>query len=183
VPRRMIRLNGKKVSAEYGYVPAQGGAAEASEPLLYWLRERHGQRGAKFGCGVSQCGACTVLIDGEPVRSCTRQVHTVAEGAEVRTLDGLAKGRPHPLQRAFVDHQAAQCAFCVNGMVMGSLGWLENRIATGRRGAPSDAEVRAFLSGETPATPDGEPHNYLCRCGAHNRIVAAIRQAAGEMGK
>ena len=124
-----------------------------------------------------------MLVDGEPVRSCVRQLHTVAEGADVRTLDGLASGRPHPLQRAFVDHQAAQCAFCINGMVMGSLGWLESRIARGNRAVPSDAEVRDFLSGVTAATPAAEPENYLCRCGAHNRIVAAIRQAAGERVK
>jgi len=99
----------------------------------------------------------------------------------VRTLDGLASKRSHPLQAAFVDHQAAQCAFCVNGMVMGSLGWLEGRIARGERRVPSEGEVRDFLSGAAPATPDVEPENYLCRCGAHNRIVAAIRQAAGEM--
>jgi aerobic-type carbon monoxide dehydrogenase small subunit (CoxS/CutS family) len=183
VPQRTIRLNGKKVTAEYGHVPAQGTTPEASEQLLYWLREQHGQRGAKFGCGVSQCGACTVLVDGEPVRSCVRQLHTVPERADVRTLDGLASGTRHPLQRAFEEHQAAQCAFCINGMVMGSLGWLESRIAGGNRGVPSDAEVRDFLSGVTPATPGGEPENYLCRCGAHNRIVAAIRQAAGEMVK
>src|SRR3954452_8185338 len=109
VPTRSIRLNGKKVTAEYGDSPAQGTTPKASEPLLYWLRERHGQRGPKFGCGVSQCGSCTVLIDGEPVRSCVRQMHTVSEGADVRTLDGLASGRPHPLQKAFVKHQAAQC--------------------------------------------------------------------------
>ena len=183
MPRRTIRLNGKKVTAEYDNVPAQGTTPEASEPLLYWLRERHGQRGAKFGCGVAQCGACTVLIDGAPVRSCTRQLHTVADGADVRTLDGLASGRAHPLQRAFVDQQAAQCAFCINGIVMGSLGWLEGRMARGDRAVPSDAEVRDLLSGVTAATPDVEPENYLCRCGAHNRIVAAIRQAAGEMVK
>ena len=88
MPQRSIRLNGKKVSAEYG----RAGAPEASEQLLYWLREKLGQRGPKFGCGVSQCGACTVLVDGEPVRSCVRQLHTVADGADVRTLDGLASG-------------------------------------------------------------------------------------------
>jgi aerobic-type carbon monoxide dehydrogenase small subunit (CoxS/CutS family) len=87
------------------------------------------------------------------------------------------------LQRAFVDHQAAQCAFCINGMVMGSLSWLQSRIAGGNRSVPSDSEVRDFLSGVTAATPSAEPENYLCRCGAHNRIVAAIREAAGEMVK
>jgi len=179
VPTRSIRLNGKKVTAEYGDSPAQGSTPEASEQLLYWLREKHGQRGPKFGCGVSQCGACTVLIDGDPVRSCVRQLHTVPEGADVRTLDGLAS----PLQDAFVEHQAAQCAFCINGMVMGSLAWLESRRARGDRAVPTDVEVRDFLSGVTPATPDVEPENYLCRCGAHNRIVTAIREAAGEMVK
>ena len=99
----------------------------------------------------------------------------------MRTLDGLASGRPHPLQRAFVDHQAAQCAFCISGMVMGSLGWLQGRIAAGNRSVPSDAEVRSFLAGEAAAAPDDEPRNYICRCGAHNRMVAAIRQAAEEM--
>ena len=183
MPKRTIRLNGRRVTAEYGHVPAQGAGPEASEELLYWLRERHGQRGPKFGCGVSQCGACTVLLDGTPERSCTRELHTVADGADVRTLDGLGSGKPHPLQAAFVDDQAAQCAFCINGMVMGSLGWLEHRIARGNRSVPSDAEVRDFLSGEIAATPDAELDNYLCRCGTHNRIVAAIRQAAGEMVK
>jgi aerobic-type carbon monoxide dehydrogenase small subunit (CoxS/CutS family) len=183
VPLRTIRLNGKKVTAAYGSVPADGATPEASEQLLYWLREQHDQRGPKFGCGVAQCGACTVLIDGAPVRSCTRQMHTVPELADVRTLDGLASGKPHSLQDAFVERQAGQCAFCINGMVMGSLGWLESRIAAGDRSVPSDAEVRDFLAGVTAATRGAEPENYLCRCGAHNRIVAAVRQAAEEMVK
>jgi aerobic-type carbon monoxide dehydrogenase small subunit (CoxS/CutS family) len=176
VPNRSIRLNGRMVAADYDSVTT--GDTEASEQLLYWLREQHGQRGPKFGCGVSQCGACTVLVDGVPTRSCTRQLHTVPEEAEVRTLDGLGSGgRPHPLQKAFVELQAAQCAFCINGMVMGSLGWLEHRFAAGNRAVPSEQEVRDFLSG---ASPDGT-QNYICRCGAHNRIVAAIRAAAEEM--
>jgi aerobic-type carbon monoxide dehydrogenase small subunit (CoxS/CutS family) len=175
VPNRSIRLNGRLVTAEYQSVAT--GTTEASEQLLYWLREQHGQRGPKFGCGVSQCGACTVLLDGVPTRSCVRQLHTVPEEAEVRTLDGLGSGgRAHPLQKAFVELQAAQCAFCINGMVMGSLGWLERRFAAGNRTVPSEEEVRDFLSG---ASADGD--NYICRCGAHNRIVAAIRAAAAEM--
>jgi aerobic-type carbon monoxide dehydrogenase small subunit (CoxS/CutS family) len=176
VPNRSIRLNGRLVAADYQSVGA--GDTEASEQLLYWLREQHGQRGPKFGCGVSQCGACTVLVDGVPTRSCVRQLHTVPEEAEVRTLDGLGSGgQPHALQKAFVELQAAQCAFCINGMVMGSLGWLEGRFAAGNRAVPSEEEVRDFLSGASPQATQ----NYICRCGAHNRIVAAIRAAAEEM--
>jgi aerobic-type carbon monoxide dehydrogenase small subunit (CoxS/CutS family) len=175
VADRSIRLNGKQVSAPYQ--SAGAGDTQTSEPLLYWLRERHGQYGPRFGCGVSQCGACTVLLDGVPTRSCTRQTHTVPELADVRTLDGLGAGRPHPLQRAFVELQAGQCAFCVNGMVMGTLGWLEKRIAAGNRAVPSENEIKDFLSGASPESD----LNYICRCGTHTRIVAAIRLAAKEM--
>jgi aerobic-type carbon monoxide dehydrogenase small subunit (CoxS/CutS family) len=169
---RRIRLNGKTISAPYQ--SAGTGETVVSEPLLYWLRERHGQHGPRFGCGVSQCGACTVLLDGSPARSCTRQMHTVPDMAEVLTLDGLKR---HPLQRAFVETQAGQCAYCVNGMVMGALGWLRQRIAAGNRTVPSDTEIKDFLSGALPESDD----NYICRCGAHARIVAAISLAAKEM--
>src|SRR5919109_753139 len=152
VPLRTIRLNGKKVTAAYGSVPADGATPEASEQLLYWLREQHDQRGPKFGCGVAQCGACTVLIDGAPVRSCTRQMHTVPELADVRTLDGLASGKPHSLQDAFVERQAGQCAFCINGMVMGSLGWLESRIAAGA--ADATGLVRVIAEGAEPSAAE-----------------------------
>lgn len=101
-------------------------------------------------------------------------MHTVPEMAEVQTLDGL---EGHPLQRAFVALQAGQCAFCVGGIVMGALGWLRQRIAAGNRAAPSETEIRDFLSG---ASPEGGG-NYVCRCGAHPRIVAAISKAAKEM--
>jgi aerobic-type carbon monoxide dehydrogenase small subunit (CoxS/CutS family) len=176
VALRKIRLNGRKVSAEYQTIGT--GDTETSEPLLYWLRERFEQKGPRFGCGVSQCGACTVLLDDVITRSCTRQMHTVEDQTEVRTLDGLAdKHRPHPLQEAFEELQAAQCGFCVNGMIMGSLGWLEGRIAGGNRKVPSEQEIRDFLSGAAPDTPQ----NYICRCGTHPRIVAAIRSAAREM--
>ena len=176
MPSRTVRLNGKPAEADYQ--SAGSGDSEASEQLLYWLREQHGQRGPRFGCGVSQCGACTVLVDGAPTRSCTTQMHTVADQAEVRTLDGLsAHGSPHPLQRAFVALQAGQCAFCVNGMVMGCLGWLEGRIDAGDRSVPTEQEVEDFLSGASP----GNTRNYLCRCGTHTRIVAAVRTAAKEM--
>ncbi len=173
---RKIRLNGKQVSAAYQSIGT--GDAETSESLLYWLRERFEQKGPLFGCGVSQCGACTVLLDGVITRSCTFPMHSVEDQAEVRTLDGLAdKDRPHPLQKAFEELQAGQCGFCLNGLIMGSLGWLEGRIANGNQKVPSVQEIKDFLSGAAPDTPQ----NYICRCGAHLRIVAAIRSAAGEM--
>ncbi|SNT60871.1 isoquinoline 1-oxidoreductase, alpha subunit/nicotinate dehydrogenase subunit A [Streptosporangium subroseum] len=172
---RKILLNGKRVAAEYQAIGS--GDSETSEALLYWLRERFGQQGPRFGCGVSQCGACTVLLDDVPIRSCTRQLHTVDDNAEIRTLDGLSGKRPHPLQREFVELQAGQCAFCANGMIMGSLGWIEGRITAGNHEVPSEAEIEDFLSG---ATPNGQG-NYICRCGTHTRIVAAIRSAAKEM--
>jgi aerobic-type carbon monoxide dehydrogenase small subunit (CoxS/CutS family) len=176
MPSRTVQLNGKTVQAEYESVGAD--ATQSSEQLLYWLRSRQGQHGPRFGCGVAQCGACTVLVDGAVTRSCTRQMHTVADQADIRTLDGLADGsEPHPLQRAFVSLQAAQCGFCVNGMVMGSLAWLESRIAAGNHAVPTEQEVKDFLSG---ASPDNT-RNYICRCGTHTRIVAAIRTAAKEM--
>jgi aerobic-type carbon monoxide dehydrogenase small subunit (CoxS/CutS family) len=177
VPSRTIRLNGKQVTADYQTIGL--GTSESSEAMLYWLREQFGQHGPRFGCGVSQCGACTVLLDGVPTRSCVLQLHTVQDRAEVRTLDGVARGEnhPHPLQRAFVELQAGQCGFCFNGMIMGALGWIEGRIAKGDRTVPSEEDVKAFLSG---TAPDGQ-QNYICRCGTHTRIVAAIRSAAKEM--
>jgi aerobic-type carbon monoxide dehydrogenase small subunit (CoxS/CutS family) len=160
------------------YESAGSDSSPSSEQLLYWLRNRQGQHGPRFGCGIAQCGACTVLLDGAATRSCVRQMHTVPDQADIRTLDGLADGaEPHPLQRAFVSLQAAQCGFCVNGMVMGSLGWLESRIAAGNQAVPTEQEIKDFLSG---AAPDNT-RNYLCRCGTHTRIVAAIRTAAKEM--
>jgi len=176
MPERTIRLNGKQTKAEYQ--SAGTGDAQESERLLFWLRERFDQYGPKFGCGVSQCGACTVLVDGVPTRSCTTDVHEVPDNAEIRTLDGLAgNGQRHPLQEAFVKFQAGQCMFCINGMVMGALGWLEGRIAAGNRAVPSTDEIRDFLSGAS----DDNDENYLCRCGTHSRITAAIRAAAEEM--
>lgn len=168
---RTLALNGqnRKVTVDDG-----------AEDLLYVLREQLAQRGPKFGCGVAQCGACTVLIDGEITRSCVTQLQTVRDGARVETLDGLdANGSLHPLQQAFLDQQAGQCAYCVNGMIMGALGWLRQRKAAGTTAVPSDGEIRAFLSGAAP----GSTSNYICRCGAHNRMVAAISAAAPEVLK
>ncbi len=162
--------------------------ADDTEPLLFVLREKLGQNGPKFACGISQCGACTVIVNGVETRSCVAQCRTIAQGAQVATLDGLAKnlGKPneklHPLQTAFIAEQAAQCGFCMNGMVMGAKAWLDARIAGGNRTVPSEDEVKAFLSGKGPNPPGAlAPFVYICRCGAHNRVVRAIRRAAQEM--
>lgn len=166
---RTLTLNGKhrKVRVD-----------DDAEDLLYVLRDQLDQHGPRFGCGVEQCGACTVLVDGEITRSCQAPLNTVREGASVETLDGLdAHGSLHPLQRAFIDEQAAQCAYCINGVIMGALGWLRQRKASGNTTAPSDDEIKAFLSGDAP----GFTRNYICRCGAHNRMVRAISSAAAEV--
>jgi nicotinate dehydrogenase subunit A len=152
--------------------------ADDAEQLLYVLRNQLDQRGPKFGCGVAQCGACTVLIDGEIRRSCVTPVRSVPDSAAVSTLDGL--GTPddlHPLQKAFIELQAGQCAYCCNGLIMGAHGWLQQRKASGNTAIPTDEEIAAFLSGEA----EGSTFTYLCRCGAHARIIRAISQAAAEV--
>jgi len=166
---RTLNLNGRTrtVSVE-----------DDGEQLLYVLRDRMNQVGPKFGCGVSQCGACTVLVDGEIRRSCVTPLRTVPDGATVTTLEGLGtQKQPHPMQAAFIDEQAGQCSYCVNGILMGAYGWLQQRKAAGNTAVPSEQEIAAFLSGEAP----GFTRNYLCRCGAHTRMLRAIRTAAEEV--
>jgi nicotinate dehydrogenase subunit A len=139
--------------------------AEPDTPLLYVLRNDLALNGAKFGCGLSQCGACTVLIDGQPVRSCVTAAGSVGQ-SEIVTIEGLGSAaRPHPLQQAFIDEQAAQCGYCINGMIMTAKALLD------ANPHPTDAEVR-----------DGLALN-LCRCGTHNRIVRAVLRAAEAMGR
>jgi nicotinate dehydrogenase subunit A len=139
---------------------------EPDTPLLYVLRDDLGLHGPKFGCGLAQCGSCTVLIDGKAVRSCTHPVGKVAQG-KVVTLEGLGTPqKPHPVQQAFIEEQAAQCGYCINGMVMQTTAFL-----TARRSNPSELEIRQALQ------------NNLCRCGTHQRIVAAVKRAAALMGK
>ena len=155
--------------------------ADGAEPLLYVLRNQVGTKGVKFGCGVAQCGACTVIIDGVTKRSCVTPLNTVADGAQVTTLEGLGQpnnpNRLHGIQKAFVDNQAGQCAYCAAGIIMGSYNWLQGRRNAGNTAIPSDDEVKNFLSGigQTP------PFVYLCRCGTHMRIIRAIQQAAQEI--
>jgi len=139
---------------------------EPDTPLLYVLRDDLGLHGPKFGCGLAQCGSCTVLIDGKAVRSCTFAVSKVGPG-KVVTLEGLGTPqKPHPVQQAFIEEQAAQCGYCINGMVMQTTAFLSTR-----RASPSEREIRQALQ------------NNLCRCGTHQRIIAAVKRAAALMGK
>ena len=138
-------------------------AVDPDTALLYVLRDALGLRGPKFGCGLGQCGACAVLLGGEAVRSCVIPV-SAAAGAAVVTLEGLGTAEaPHPLQRAFIAEQAAQCGYCINGMIMTAAALLA------RTSRPSDAELREALA------------STLCRCGTHLRILRAIARAADEM--
>ena len=147
-----FQLNGKPAVAE-SWDPAQ--------PLLYVLRNQLGQHGAKFGCGLSQCGACTVLVDGKAVRSCVTPVRQVA-GKIVATLDGLGSPeKPDTVQAAFIAEQAAQCGYCTSGMIMATKAFLA------QNPKPTVEQVKQGLAGN------------LCRCGTHTRIVRAVMRAAG----
>jgi nicotinate dehydrogenase subunit A len=137
--------------------------ADPRTPLLYVLRGDLKLNAAKFGCGLGQCGACTVLVDGEPVFSCVTPI-VLLDGKEVTTLEGLGTlDKPAPIQRAFIEEQAAQCGYCIAGMMMRAQALLQ------KNPRASDAEIRAWL----------EPN--LCRCGTHMRILRAVRRAAGLM--
>jgi nicotinate dehydrogenase subunit A len=139
--------------------------AEADTPLLYVLRNDLALNGPKFGCGLAQCGACTVLLDGRAVRSCVTEIGSIGE-AEITTIEGLGTiDKPHPLQHAFIDAQGAQCGYCINGMIMTAKELLD------RNPHPTPAEVREGLA------------QNLCRCGTHTRIVLAVLRAAENMGK
>jgi nicotinate dehydrogenase subunit A len=130
-------------------------------PLLYALRDNLGLHGPRFGCGLNQCGACTVHIDGKAVRSCSVPLSSVKASQKVVTLEGLAKGKKlHKVQQAFIDEQAAQCGYCINGMIMESAAFLA------KTKNPSEADIRRALA------------NNLCRCGTHARIVKAVMRAA-----
>ena len=136
---------------------------ERDTALLYVLRNHLGLKGTRFGCGLGLCGACFVLVDGRPVYSCDTPMWAV-DGREVTTVEGLATpDRPHPVARAIIEGQAAQCGYCISGIVIAAAGLLADN------DDPTEAEVRAALDGN------------LCRCGAHNRIVRAVLSAAAEL--
>jgi nicotinate dehydrogenase subunit A len=139
--------------------------AEPDTPLLYVLRNDLALNGAKFGCGLAQCGACTVLVNGKPVRSCVTAIGTLGD-AEITTIEGLGGvDKPHPLQRAFIEEQAVQCGYCTSGMIMTAKELID------RNNRVTEADVRTALAGN------------LCRCGTHNRIIAAVMRAARAMGR
>jgi nicotinate dehydrogenase subunit A len=153
---KALNVNGKQVTLTID---------DPEMPLLYALRDNLALKGPRFGCGLSQCGACTVLVNGQAVRSCVTPIDSV-KGAEITTLEGLGTlEKPHALQRAFIAEQAAQCGYCINGMIMSAKALLD------RNPKPSERDVREALA------------TNLCRCGTHNRIVRAILRAADEMGR
>jgi nicotinate dehydrogenase subunit A len=138
---------------------------DPATPLLYILSDDLALNGPKFGCGLGQCGACTVIVRGRAVRSCVTPVGTVA-GAEVTTLEGLGTvERPHPIQQAFIDEQAAQCGFCLSGVILTAKAFLDANPAAG------DAEIRQAMS------------TVLCRCFAHTRMLRAIKRYAQLPGR
>jgi aerobic-type carbon monoxide dehydrogenase small subunit (CoxS/CutS family) len=147
-----LRVNGRDQAVD----------VEPATPLLYVLRNDVGVRGPRFGCGLGQCGACTVLIKGEAVRSCIRPISTVA-GAEITTLEGLAAdGVLHPLQQAWIDEQVPQCGFCQNGQILTAKAMLD------RNPNPTDAQIRQGMAGT------------LCRCMTYYRVQAAIKRVVSQ---
>jgi nicotinate dehydrogenase subunit A len=153
MPRVSFSVNGRAVEVDAG----------EDTPLLDVLRNRLGLVGAKFGCGLEQCGCCMVLVDGEPVKSCGKALSTVA-GRAVVTIEGLgSRERPHPLQQAFLDEQAGQCGYCLPGIIVSAKALLD------RNPAPSRAEIATALD------------DHICRCGSHVRILRAVQRAAEHM--
>jgi nicotinate dehydrogenase subunit A len=148
--RLAISVNGRKHAVQ----------ATGDTPLLYVLRNELRLHGPRFGCGLAQCGACTVQVDGKPIRSCITPVSTVTE-KRITTLEGLGSSeKPGKVQAAFIEHQAAQCGYCTNGMIMAADAFLK------RNPSPTEDEIKRAMN------------PYLCRCGTHFRIVKAIKSAA-----
>jgi nicotinate dehydrogenase subunit A len=150
-----LRVNGRDRTID---------SSDPEQPLLYLLRNVLGLNAAKFGCGLGQCGACNVLIDGRAVPSCTLSI-AEAQGKSVTTLEGLGSAsKPHPIQAAFVKEQVPQCGYCTPGMIVSAAALLAGKPK------PTEAEVRAALDGN------------LCRCGTHTRVVRAVMAASGQGG-
>jgi nicotinate dehydrogenase subunit A len=149
---KSLNVNGKRVSITID---------DPDMPLLYALRDNLALKGPRFGCGLAQCGACTVHVDGTAVRSCVMPLSSIKPGQKVVTLEGLGTPqKPHPVQRAFIEEQAVQCGYCINGMIMESAAFL----AKNRK--PTETQIKQALA------------NNLCRCGTHARIVRAVKRAS-----
>lgn len=149
---KSLNVNGRQVSITID---------DPEMPLLYALRDTLALKGPRFGCGLAQCGACTVHVDGNAVRSCVTALSSIDAGQRIVTLEGLGTAeKPHPVQRAFIEEQAAQCGYCVNGMIMESAAFLA------RNSKPTEAQIKQALV------------NNLCRCGTHARIVRAVKRAS-----
>jgi nicotinate dehydrogenase subunit A len=147
-----LNVNGKAVTIT---------ADDPAMPLLYALRGNLGLHGPRFGCGLAQCGACTVHVDGKANRSCVTPINSLKPNNKIVTLEGLSTPeKPHPVQKAFIEEQAVQCGYCINGMIMESAAFL----ATNKK--PSEADVKKALA------------NNLCRCGTHARILRAVMRAS-----
>jgi nicotinate dehydrogenase subunit A len=147
-----LHVNGRQVTVQVD---------DTDMPLLYALRDDLGLHGPRFGCGLGQCGSCTVHVDGEAVRSCVTPLSSLSANQQIVTLEGLGSPEnPHPVQKAFVDEQAVQCGYCINGMIMQTAAYL------GKNRSPTESEIRDALA------------NNLCRCGTHLRIIRAVQRAA-----
>ena len=143
-------INGRHVSVD----------ADPNTPLLWVIREQLGLTGTKYGCGIAACGACTVHMDGRPLRSCTLPL-SAAAGRHITTIEGLSKDRSHPLQKAWIAHQVPQCGYCQSGMIMAAAALLAEKAH------PTDAEIDAAITN-------------ICRCGTYQRIREAVHAAAGD---
>jgi nicotinate dehydrogenase subunit A len=149
---KTVNVNGERITTAVD---------DPEMPLLYLLRGTLGLHGPRFGCGLAQCGACTVHVDGKAVRSCVTPLSSISENNKVVTLEGLGtRENLHPLQRAFIQEQAAQCGYCINGMIMEAAAFLTTNPK------PSEADIKTALAAN------------LCRCGTHVRIVRAVKRAA-----
>jgi isoquinoline 1-oxidoreductase alpha subunit len=149
-----ITVNGKRHQVD----------ADSDTPLLWVLRENLGLTGTKFGCGIAQCGACTVHLDGQPIRSCVTQIGAV-KGKRITTIEGLSPNGSHPLQQAWITEEVPQCGYCQSGQIMSAAALLKTKPK------PSDADIDTAMSGN------------ICRCGTYQRIRRAIHRAAGTLAQ
>jgi isoquinoline 1-oxidoreductase subunit alpha len=149
-----IIVNGKKYQVD----------VDSDTPLLWVLRENLGLTGTKFGCGIAQCGACTVHLDGQPIRSCSTPIESV-KGKKITTIEGLSANGNHPLQKAWIAEEVPQCGYCQSGQIMSAAALLATKPK------PSDADIDAAMSGN------------ICRCGTYQRIRRAIHRAAGNLAQ